>query len=386
MADEELVEFLKRSVSAWNEWRKEVIHGGDPRRRRPDLSGANLSGASLAGANLSDANLHGANLRGADLAGADLSRATLCSANLGPGKGGAVAALRSGVSGSIVGEAGGRRADLANTALWNADLRDADLRGSRNLVPVQLEHAFGDERTILPDGFGHPAHWMNLAEPDESPIVEAGTDATANNGSSSVEPPPDTVRDGASSAGGETAGLGGPPYTAIGRYITGGLGTGAAEPSTDAAPRRRAAVIELVETDPDGSRVFVLALRDYVASARTEADRFDNLAPDEAREIRSYLDQLDAAFADLVDIIDRLKTEKAGLEDDLERARVRIAELESNTSWRRIHESFDKTLGATAAAGLCAAIGAGINLLASDAVPEAMELFKRIMAALTPPK
>jgi uncharacterized protein YjbI with pentapeptide repeats len=68
MANDEHVALLKKSVTAWNEWRLEN------ESTRPDLSGADLTGADLTGASemrsRSGYTLV-ANLRGADLSGAD---------------------------------------------------------------------------------------------------------------------------------------------------------------------------------------------------------------------------------------------------------------------------------------------------------------------------
>ena len=71
MAKKEHLALLKRSVSAWNEWREHHA------TTRPDLRNANLEGVSLARANLIFANLSGANLKRADLSRAILSEAKL---------------------------------------------------------------------------------------------------------------------------------------------------------------------------------------------------------------------------------------------------------------------------------------------------------------------
>jgi len=61
MANNDHLALLKKSVNAWNEWRKK-----NP-EIRPDLSGVDLSGANLFRANLSEADLHKANLSGLDM-------------------------------------------------------------------------------------------------------------------------------------------------------------------------------------------------------------------------------------------------------------------------------------------------------------------------------
>lgn len=78
MADERLVEMLKRSVKDFGVWRVNVRH--DP--AEIDLSGADFSDCRLDGACLSGVNLQGANFRGAHLCGATLQDADLTRANL----------------------------------------------------------------------------------------------------------------------------------------------------------------------------------------------------------------------------------------------------------------------------------------------------------------
>ena len=110
MANQEYVEILKQGVEVWNKWREEN------RDVRPDLIGAYLSGANLIEANLS----------GVDLSGADLSRAFLLGANLG---------------GTF----------LLGTNLSGANLRGADLSGAKDLTQEQIDSAFMNKDTKLPD-------------------------------------------------------------------------------------------------------------------------------------------------------------------------------------------------------------------------------------------
>ena len=67
MANREHLELLKKSIDAWNAWRKE-----NP-ELQPDLQDANLQGL----------NLCRANLQGSLLCRANLQNANLCEANLG---------------------------------------------------------------------------------------------------------------------------------------------------------------------------------------------------------------------------------------------------------------------------------------------------------------
>src|SRR5215208_1860260 len=79
-----------------------------------DLLGANLEGANLEGATLHEAHLQGATLQGAYLLGADLQR--------------------------------------------------AKLRGALDLVQGQIERAFGDNDTTLPEGIDRPKSWRVRTE------------------------------------------------------------------------------------------------------------------------------------------------------------------------------------------------------------------------------
>jgi hypothetical protein len=98
--------------------------------RMTDLRGANLNNAHLERAFLYCAHLHeamlaDAHLMGATLAAADLHRANLC----------------------------------------GADLTDA------YVTQAQLDSAFGDENTILPEGRTRPAHWERGGEPETPPAA-----------------------------------------------------------------------------------------------------------------------------------------------------------------------------------------------------------------------
>ena len=71
--------------------------------------------------------------------------------------------------------AAGRRLDLAATDLRGANLWDAHLQGARlpgavGLTQEQLDMAFGNDRTLLPDGLTRPARWPAVTsdKPDNS--------------------------------------------------------------------------------------------------------------------------------------------------------------------------------------------------------------------------
>ncbi|MBD1880300.1 pentapeptide repeat-containing protein [Coleofasciculus sp. FACHB-T130] len=139
-----------------------------------NLQGANLFGANLQGANLRRANLQGAdlfggNLQGADLIGANLQEAYLSNANLQraalTGANLQEAALRgANLQETYLNNANLQEANLSETNLQGADLDEANLRGvylrsAENLEYEQIERAFGDRKTVLPDNVERPAHW-----------------------------------------------------------------------------------------------------------------------------------------------------------------------------------------------------------------------------------
>jgi hypothetical protein len=158
--------------------------------RDTDLQGADLYRASLAEAILARADLAGTNLAKANLKGAELQRSRLTGANL----------IRTNLQGAILDEAELQEAllritdlreanleksdlrgasfemtDLRRASLSEADLREANfqgpllqeaqlrganLRGVAGLTQEQLEQAFGDEATELPEGFERPKSWI----------------------------------------------------------------------------------------------------------------------------------------------------------------------------------------------------------------------------------
>ena len=101
---------------------------------RADLSGAILFGARLEGATLLDADLEGADLRDADLNSANLRDANLTDATL-------------------------RDANLRDADLIGAILSGAELRHAKNLTQEQINSAFGNAETALPEGLERPPHW-----------------------------------------------------------------------------------------------------------------------------------------------------------------------------------------------------------------------------------
>lgn len=141
---------------------------------RAHLEGATLEGAHLEGANLSKAHLQYAKLHQAQLQGAKLDQAHLQDAMLPQAHlEGAELLLANLKEAFLLGAhlEGAKLcgANLEGARLWNAHLEGADLREAL-LTQPQLNSAFGDEHTILPEGEGltRPARWLN---PDPSPAA-----------------------------------------------------------------------------------------------------------------------------------------------------------------------------------------------------------------------
>jgi hypothetical protein len=144
-----------------------------------NLSGAHLDGASLDRTHLLSANLRGAHLERAYLGGAHLDLADLRGAHLeraylGMGANLFYADLR---------EAHLERADLTKAHLECADLSSADLKDVKD-----LDKAFGDAKTKLPDNVARPAHWppyepeageRETVPPAPQPAVERDSKAPA---------------------------------------------------------------------------------------------------------------------------------------------------------------------------------------------------------------
>ena len=128
------------------------------------LNGADLSRAALDGAQLSGAYLNGADLDGAALNGAHLDRTVLNGAHLdravliGTYLNGAYlikAQLNSAyLAGAIL-----RGADLSEADLSMAHFNGADLRGTKGLVQEQVDSAYGDSHTELPENLHMPDSW-----------------------------------------------------------------------------------------------------------------------------------------------------------------------------------------------------------------------------------
>lgn len=158
MADEALLQILRRGVDEWNEWRRKF-----PEVRFPDLSGADLSGADL-----SDANLLRAKLTGARLTGTNLSRANLFGANLSE-----TDLSRSDLTWADLTWAGLHRAKFGGSAFANTNLSRLNLGGAEGLEAVS--HLGPSEitiSTIYMSGGKIPANFLRGCGVPEPFIVQ----------------------------------------------------------------------------------------------------------------------------------------------------------------------------------------------------------------------
>lgn len=112
--------------------------------REVELGGADLRGADLRGADLRGAGLQGVDLRGADLQGADLQGADLRDARL------QLARMQEAVL---------LEADTSGANFSSALLVSTDLSTNKKLTQAQIDSAFGDSSTSLPEHLTRPDRW-----------------------------------------------------------------------------------------------------------------------------------------------------------------------------------------------------------------------------------
>lgn len=178
MADQELIELLKRDVDQWNAWREQHRERSVDLREadlsQVDLREANLSGVYLSRANLRKVNLSGAYLIGADLNGADLREANLSGVYLSGADLSGVYLSRANLSGADLSEATLTRADLSGADLSGAILVKTvlgalDLRNVKGLVEIRHRGpSYIEQHTILLPQDGSALHFLRGAGvPDE---------------------------------------------------------------------------------------------------------------------------------------------------------------------------------------------------------------------------
>ncbi len=149
-----LIAMLASGAEQWNAYRQRHPGGvmlnfaslRNAQLAHLDLHGAFLLESDLQTANLAWSSLAGAIMRKSDLRGSDLRYAIIDSADL----------FGADLSGADL-----RYASLTSTFLKRANLRGADLSAARGLTARQIEEAFGDGRTRLPNHLARPAAWSH---------------------------------------------------------------------------------------------------------------------------------------------------------------------------------------------------------------------------------
>ena len=114
--------------------------------RAASLKRAYLAGANLRGADLQEANLRAALLANADLGAANLRMATLAGADLTNARLGGASLRGTDLQGAIL-----HRADLTGADLYGTQLQGADLTEAVGLTRDQIDPAFVDRQTRLPE-------------------------------------------------------------------------------------------------------------------------------------------------------------------------------------------------------------------------------------------
>jgi uncharacterized protein YjbI with pentapeptide repeats len=126
---------------------------------RASLSNAHIECASLEQARLTAASLFGARLSGADLFCAQLEWTNFQTARLE-----GTVLSQAHLYGAALNHARLEGATLVKARLEGASLAEASLEGvdlsrCKGITQAQIDEAFGDERTELPEGLTMPEHW-----------------------------------------------------------------------------------------------------------------------------------------------------------------------------------------------------------------------------------
>jgi hypothetical protein len=162
MASPEHSEKLNEGATAWNTWRE-----ANP-EIAPDLSMVNLSlnrrqfGPSNGGPiNFSHTNLEATMLRFATLTGANLESACFAGSDLMHARLERTNLTSADLRGALL-----DNSDFTGSVLDSALLFGASLLNVRNLLQHQIDQAYGDETTLLPEGLVAPQHWLATEEPE----------------------------------------------------------------------------------------------------------------------------------------------------------------------------------------------------------------------------
>ncbi|MBY8977324.1 pentapeptide repeat-containing protein [Rhodobacteraceae bacterium NNCM2] len=147
------------------------------------LLGTQLQGAVLYGAQMQEADLGAAQIQGAGLTSADLKRANLAltsmqradlahtqmqETNLVMAKMQGAVLYGAQMQEADLDWANLQSADLRSSTISRASLRSVDFTGSSGVTQEAIDTAFGDARTILPEGIIRPCHW----DPEGPSIID----------------------------------------------------------------------------------------------------------------------------------------------------------------------------------------------------------------------
>ena len=117
-----------------------------------EMQKARMQNCDFSDATLGSGDFRRASLQASNFYNTDLSRARLRGANL---------------TGACFDGAKLSGTDFREADLTSAEFRGVDLSVSKGLTQEQLDSAKGDSSVILPEGLTRPAHWQDLAPPDD---------------------------------------------------------------------------------------------------------------------------------------------------------------------------------------------------------------------------
>ena len=114
-----------------------------------DLTNARLNSSNLLSAVVVNCELRGADFSDANIAGGSIRESCLDGSNMSDAK-----LMLTNLTGTTFIGADFNRAIVFGTIFDQTDLRDADLRSAQGLTPEQLDVAYGNPGTLLPESLG----------------------------------------------------------------------------------------------------------------------------------------------------------------------------------------------------------------------------------------
>lgn len=133
-----------------------------------DCSNSYLNNAIFFGSNLEQTNFEKAKLKGANFGNACLNKATLGNTELQEAHFGYAELHTANFAGSNLQGAFFGQAQLKDTIFRDAELQGAELRPAKNIIQEEIEQAYGDESTRLPNNLQRPEHWKASKENNAS--------------------------------------------------------------------------------------------------------------------------------------------------------------------------------------------------------------------------